>query len=247
LRSLLGRLRGLSNRRRSSREVWRRSLGHELDYWAAWLERRGVIHSPDRIVDSFEWRVDPDSELEPPLRELVGRIKGGFVSILDVGAGPLTSVGKAHPEKELEIVPIDSLAREYDRLLEQAGIEPPVRTCQGEAEELIDRFGSESFDVAHADNALDHSADPLRAIESMLAVVRPGGYIVLNHRRNEGERQHYLGLHQWNFDVRGGDLIVWNPRVQHNVSTRLRSRGPSVKCRREGRFVVCVIGKHPAR
>jgi SAM-dependent methyltransferase len=243
LRRLLGRLRRLRNRRQSSREIWRRSLGHELDYWTEWVYRRGGSR-PDRITDSFEWRVDSRSEVEQPLREVLARTPGRTVSILDVGAGPLTSVGKLYPGKEVRIVAIDPLAREYGRLLARAGIEPPVRTQPGEAEELLKRFEPDSFDVAYADNALDHSAHPLQAIESMLAVVKLGGYVVLRHGLNEGERNFYLGLHQWNFGERGGDLVLWSPRVHHNVSQRLRSRA-TLECSRQGHDVVCVIGKHP--
>jgi SAM-dependent methyltransferase len=242
-RRLLGRLRRLKDRRRSRREVWWRSLGDELGYWTLWIERRGDSRR-DRVTDSFEWRVDPHSEVQPPLREVVARIGGEVVSILDVGAGPLTSVGKVCPGKKLEIVAIDPLAREYDRLLGHAGITPPVRTLPGEAEEVLERFEPESFDVAYSDNALDHTADPLRAIESMLAVVKPEGSVVLRHGLNEGERNFYLGLHQWNFDLHGSDLIVWSPRTHHNISQVLRRRA-TVECNRQGRDVVCVIGKHP--
>src|SRR5438046_3597674 len=38
-------------------------------------------------------------------------------------------------------------------------------------------------------------------IRNMVRVVRPGGYIILRHRRNEGMAEAYRGLHQWDFDV----------------------------------------------
>ena len=242
MHSVLGRVRRLRNARRSPREVWERSLDSELDYWEGWIERGGS--GPGRVTDSFEWRLDPRSEVEHPIREVIARIHGAVVSILDVGAGPLTSVGKHYPGKRLEIVAVDPLAGEYARLLERAGIAPPVRTRPGEAEELLDQFEPASFDIAHADNALDHCADPMRAIDAMFAVVRPGGYVVLRHGRNEAERNRYAGLHQWNFDLEGGGLILWGAGARHDVGRRL---GPdaAVACSAEGPDVVCVIGKRP--
>jgi SAM-dependent methyltransferase len=242
VRSVLGRVRRLRNARLSAREVWERSLPSELDYWTGWVERRGAT-GPERVTDSFAWRLDPGSEVEEPLRGVVARVDGATVSILDVGAGPLTSVGKVYPGKRLEIAAVDPLADEYARVLERAGIDPPVRTRPGEAEALLGQFEPESFDVAHADNALDHAPDPMRAIESMLAVVRPRGYVVLRHGCNEGERNHYRGLHQWNFALEGDDLVVWGNRSHHNVSRRLRPAAV-VECVREGNDVVAVIGKH---
>ena len=59
-------------------------------------------------------------------------------------------------------------------------------------------------------NSLDHSADPFTIISNMVGLVRPGGIVLLRHKRNEGESARYGGLHQWNFDVVDDSLIVWN-------------------------------------
>ena len=117
------------------------------------------------------------------------------------GAGPLTALGFRYPGKTLTIVPVDPLADEYDRLLRDAGLDPPIRTIRVAGEALLEHFGSRRFDIAYASNALDHSADPFTIISNMVAVVRPGGIVLLRHKRNEGESARYGGLHQWNFDV----------------------------------------------
>ena len=62
----------------------------------------------------------------------------------------------------------------------------------------------------HARNSLDHGYDPVESIRQMYRMVRPGGYVYLNHVINEGVKQLYLGFHQWNFEPRGRDLAVWN-------------------------------------
>jgi SAM-dependent methyltransferase len=122
------------------------------------------------------------------------------------------------------IVAVDPLADEYDRLLEDAGLEPPVRTICVAGEDLLEHFDRGTFDIAYATNALDHSADPLGIISNMVALVRPGGIVLLRHKRNEGESAHYGGLHQWNFDVDDGRLVLWNDAVRMDVGAALDGR-----------------------
>jgi SAM-dependent methyltransferase len=172
----------------------------------------------------FERRLDPDARvMEDRLVDLFTRVPTERVRILDVGAGPLTVLGKVLPGRRLEIHPIDALADDYDRLLAEAGIVPSVRTVRCTAEEVARRYAQETFDIAHARNCLDHALDPLRAIEGMFAVVRTGGFIVLSHERNVGDGTGYDGLHQWNFDAADDDLLVWRGEFVHRIGQRLGS------------------------
>ena len=148
-------------------------------------------------------------------------IQQGEVSILDVGAGPATTVGKRFGSIFLAVTAVDPLAAEYGRLLARHGVSPPVRTQEVEGERLEEQFGGEAFDIVYARNAIDHAADPVKIIENMLAVTRLGGYVVLRHSRNEALTQRYVQLHQWNFDSRGGRFIVWRPGRETDVSERL--------------------------
>jgi SAM-dependent methyltransferase len=143
------------------------------------------------------------------------------MSIVDVGAGPATSLGYRYPGKTLTIVPVDPLADEYERLLHEAGLDPPIRTIRVAGEDLLEHFGPRTFDIAYAVNSLDHSADPFRIISNMVGVVRPGGVVLLRHKRNEGESARYDGLHQWNFDVVDDSLLVWNNASEVNVGSAL--------------------------
>jgi SAM-dependent methyltransferase len=136
----------------------------------------------------------------------------------------VTSLGFRYPGKTLTIVPVDPLADEYDRLLGDAELDPPIRTIRVAGEALLEHFGSGSFDIACAINSLDHSADPVTIISNMAAVVRTGGVVLLRHKRNEGEGARYGGLHQWNFDVVDDSLLVWNNAVEVNVGAALEGR-----------------------
>ena len=172
-----------------------------------------------------EQRLDPTTEIRDPLvREELERLGGAEISILDVGAGPLTSLGYRYPGRTLTIVPVDPLADEYDRLLREAGLEPPIRTIGVAGEALVEWFGARRFDIAYATNSLDHSADPLAIIGNMVSLVRADGVVLLRHKRNEGESARYGGLHQWNFDAVDGGLRLWNDAVEIDVGAALGER-----------------------
>jgi SAM-dependent methyltransferase len=204
------------------RLLWRRRLPSEVDFWAAWL---AGAPGTEEWADDRRLRLDPETEIRDPLvGDELDRIAADHVSILDVGAGPLTRLGYRYPGKTLEIVATDPLADLYDRLLRETNLDPPVRTIGVAGEDLVQHFGRNRFDLAYATNALDHSAEPVQIIENMVDVVRPGGVVLLRHKRNEGASARYGGLHQWNFDAEGGDLVVWNGVARVGVGAALAGR-----------------------
>jgi Methyltransferase domain len=201
---------------------WRKGKSSEVDFWAGWLV--GAPGTEQWKSDRDE-RLNPETEIRDPLvRDELDRNPAEEISILDVGAGPVTWLGFRYPGKTLTIVAVDPLADEYDRLLREAGLDPPVRTIRVAGEELLEHFGAGRFDIAYATNALDHSADPFTIISNMVAVVRSGGAVLLRHKRNEGESARYGGLHQWNFDVVDERLVLWNNAAQVDVGSSLEGR-----------------------
>jgi ubiquinone/menaquinone biosynthesis C-methylase UbiE len=83
-----------------------------------------------------------------------------------------------------------------------------VRTKYGEAEQVAEMYADGSFDLVHAANSLDHSHDPVAAIKAAARVVKPGGHVFLEHILNEGAREGYGGLHQWNFGVEADSFTI---------------------------------------
>jgi ubiquinone/menaquinone biosynthesis C-methylase UbiE len=145
------------------------------------------------------------------------------VELLDVGAGPFTTLGKELDGRRLRITAVDPLADYYDRVLERCGIRPSVRTERCAAEELSDRFDPESFDLVYARNAMDHAHDPELALREMVAVAKRGCYVLLEHRQNEAVFERYSGLHQWNLCASAtGDFLVWSPTRSVNLTEKLR-------------------------
>jgi len=208
---------------------WHKGTGDELEFWQQWLQTQGREWPED-----FQSRLDPTVKInERRIAEYIKGTDGQDVSILDVGAGPLSSLGKVFPGKSITITATDPLADEYNRVMSELGIVPPVRTISCEGERLLDLFEPESFDIAYARNALDHSHDPLRVIRNMVSLIKSTGLVFLRHFSNEAVQQGNVGLHQWNFDVRDGALVVWNESQVFDVASCLGSQA-QVLCYYEG-------------
>jgi hypothetical protein len=202
------------------RSDWKGGLADEYAFWENALRDQGRNWS----VEEYRARMDPNLELQSYLKELIDAPVGSVVRILDVGAGPLTRVGRRWEGRQLEIIPVDPLADQYDAVLKKLEITPPVRTRFGHGERLLEYFRENSFDLAYASNSLDHSYDPIAAIGQMLAVVKAQCFVYLWHFSNVGVEANYHGLHQWNFDVQRGDLTVNDGHRKHFLSKILAGR-----------------------
>jgi SAM-dependent methyltransferase len=159
-------------------------------------------------------RMNPARPLQPYLMKLIDRPPRSRVEILDVGAGPMTFVGHKWPDCEIHITAIDPNAPEYDRLLAKYQIEPPCRTKFGYMEDLSSVVPMSFFDLVHARNCVDHSKDPLRAIQEMVRAAKPGCCVFLNHYISEGRRNEYAGPHQWNLFPRDGRFYIDRPGIR---------------------------------
>jgi SAM-dependent methyltransferase len=229
-----------SLRRRYYHHLTRRFGGvhAETTFWNEWLRTRGLTWPED-----YRQRLNPNQPLIAHLRPFVEAIPADTITILDVGAGPLTMLGFTHPTKRIQITATDLLADQYDRLLERYQITPPVRTTLADAEHLDRQFPRDAYDIVHAQNCLDHTVDPLRAIVAMITVAKPGRWVVLSHQENEAEKQHYRHLHQWNFTTEAGDFIVWGRKQRYNISALLANQA-QIACQLEQGWLTVHITKH---
>jgi SAM-dependent methyltransferase len=198
---------------------WEEGVPGEMRFWES------ALRDPARnwCEEAFRFRTDPEALLQKEIQDLFPDHQG-TLRILDVGAGPLSSIGKRFPGREVELVAVDPLAQQYDRLLNELGLIPPVRTIFGEAERLESAFAPASFDLACASNSLDHCRDALKAITEMLQVVKPSGFVYLWHFANEGHAERYSGLHQWNFDIRDEDFTISDGRSKTSLRLQIGRR-----------------------
>ena len=210
-------------------ELWASGIPHELSFWMHWAKTRGAEWPAE-----FAARMNPATPLVPWLGEWASKAGLDHVRVLDVGAGPLTSMGYVPPPGvTMELIATDPLADAYTRIFDALGLARPVPTSFAMAEELSAFFPVDSFDLVHCRNALDHSFDPIRGLTEMLRVVKPGGQVMLFHNANEAESEGYTGFHQYNFDVEDERFIIWRGATRWDVQTELPIR-TRIRARRRG-------------
>ena len=199
---------------------WKEALPEELLFWD------NALTDPRQNwkVEEYQERTNPNFELQEELRQLIPAPPGAVVRLLDVGAGPLTKLGKRWPGRELQITAVDPLAERYQEIFKRIALTPLVPVSVAHGEKLRELFPTNHFDLAYASNSLDHSYDPLVVISQMLEVVKPSHYVYLWHFANVGVRERYAGLHQWNFDIRGGEVTLGNGVRTHALKTAFAGR-----------------------
>ncbi len=199
----------------------------------AWIHRliwrigkRSEIFYQDGFIRNLDTKIfcNPDSELQDYVKELIEVPEGSVVKILDVGAGPVTMLGKKLQVRKVEITAVDPLANKYNEMLIKNNITPPVKTKEGFAERLSEQFENDYFDIAHAINSLDHCFDPVKALDEMLKVTKKGSYVVLKHSTNEAKKHNYSGLHQWNFFEEEGIFYISSSRLKVNVNKEFEEK-----------------------
>lgn len=201
------------------------SASAEVAFWAHWIATRGAGWR-----NNYARRMAPTQLLPPQVEAEVARVPAGrAVRILEVGCGPVTGMGNTSKAgRELEIVYSDPLAEEYAKLWRATGIPQPHAIVQSPAENILDTFPADAFDIAYASNCIDHGSNPPQAVLACCQVVRPGGAVILTHKINEGRVERYSGLHQWNLyphggamwcSARGGDAVNVSELVEHLADT----------------------------
>lgn len=204
---------------RSAQSRWKTAMELEVQFWDAYLCTKGLQWGGG----GFKARLNPDLPLQPRLAALLP--PQTEIHILDVGAGPLTHVGKVYEGKRVNITAVDPLADEYDRLLNKHQIQPLVRTQKLVAEDLTKRFPSSIYDLVFARNCIDHACNPERAIVQMIDVVKSGRYVLLEHRPNEANNESYTGFHQWNFSMSAnGEFLISSKFKKVNMTKKYAER-----------------------
>ena len=198
----------------SAKIKWKAGIKSEIQFWDDWFCMKGF-----QWADQYRNSFDPDLPLQPRPAALL--LPQAEIHILDVGAGPLTFLGKVYEGKCINITAVDPLADEYDKILNKYQFQPLVRTQKLAAENLTKRFPSNKFDLVFARNSIDHAYNPERAILQMINVVKSGRYVLLEHTPNEAENANYSDLHQWNFSMSiNGDFLISSKFEKVNMTKK---------------------------
>lgn len=190
----------------------------EIDHWS------GLFRSKEALFTDadFKNRANPDRRLQPEIANLVPADQSA-PSILDVGCGPLSTVGITFDRGRAILTGADPLAKQYLTMLKNIGVEPNCELFACAGQDLERQFGSTKFDIVTSINALDHSESPKAVFEQMVAVCKIGGHVYLYHAENEGLHERYHGMHQWNFRKEHGRLVANDGRTSHELIDGLKN------------------------
>ena len=193
--------------------VWASNLQSEVNFWRSWLN--DTKHSEGRQARIAGTKIFAQYYLD-----LIKAPPGRDIRVLDVGSGPVSTLGTPARNNRVELVCTDALADHYNTLLGEAGYVDLPRIQKVKGENLLRAFGPDSFDIVHCANALDHFEDPALSFENMFRVCKPGGAVVVISVENEGEREHYQGLHQWNLRADDSGFLLGSKSGNENLLLR---------------------------
>jgi SAM-dependent methyltransferase len=180
-----------------------RGVAEEKNHWARlFSSKESLFSDPD-----FKNRANPDRLLQPELAKLLESTSGDPL-VLDVGCGPLSTIGIVFQNRRVDLHGADPLADDYQTLLDSIGVPANCKLMDCPGQELVKAYGENKFDLVASVNALDHSESPMEVFKEMVGVCKVGGYIFLSHCENEGIHERYHGMHQWNFRKEGNKLVA---------------------------------------
>lgn len=194
-------------------ETWVTGIKGEIEFWNDYISNEG-----GGSFYGFEKTVSPKRKFE--LEDDIPMEKyGQKFRFLDVGAGPFSRCGRVTTKVELEAISVDPLADAYNYIKEKYHVDNGVKLESGFVELLNRKYASNSFDMVHMSNALDHSFNAIDGIFQMIYICKIGGKIVLRHHENEAENEGYVGLHQWNLSLHNPEnsFVIWRENQRFDV------------------------------
>lgn len=163
------------------------AIYHELNFW------KGFVKTP-RFLNGWVKNIKTP-ELQQTVYDFITAQPNARVT--DVGSG-VVSILNGTVRKGL-LCPVDPLGDLYSLIFDYRifNVDQPIAsTC----EDLLD-YGVEHADITHMSNALDHTQNPVKAFNSLLAATKPGGHVIIQCFENEAIFENWQGFHQWNLTL----------------------------------------------
>ena len=209
---------------------WRSCLLDEIRFWYQHIS--GARDWYARFIDDIKTNRPGSLFYNFEYANLLEHFADSEIHVLDLGCGPLLTLGRNWPGRQLKFTRYDALGCVYEKLLTKLNLDAePLRSITGQAERAAEQFGPNSFHFAFSRNALDHCYDPMKVIQGMYQVLTDGGVILLRHFENEAVYGQYHGLHKWNFSIRDDRPILWSQRRMIDIADHL-PKTASVTARR---------------
>lgn len=192
-------------------DFWKQEIYNNLDYYKQ--RNNGTISSPELLL-----------EIHAQLSSKHNKMK-----ILDLGCGPLSLLSRKDFQNQ-ELFFFDPLNHVYEEILLNNSIIREGNYRKVSAEELSKFKYIKKFNLIFARNSLDHSEDLIKSIKSIKRSLTDDGAALIEIFENEGEHAGYMGLHKWNIQKIGNDLILWYPGIYVSLNKLLNRKSYFLNC-----------------
>ena len=166
--------------------------------------------------------------------------------VLDVGSGlsyaPGNHIERHGQLEKLDIHYIDPLAFQFNNILHTYHKQLPEIEF-GMIEYLSAFYPDHSVDMVIVQNALDHSANPIKGIYEALDTLHIQGILYLNHHPNEAVIEQYKGFHQYNICIEDDNLIIWNQSERWDINKILAPIAEVKVCLGDEGHIIAIIKK----
>lgn len=197
---------------------------YSLSLWREYYEKEiapkwGLVKvTDDKIgkvyIDKFARKLkqfNHEMQLPAYFGPMIGEKKS--VVIAELAAGPINTIGNTWSGVEVKVVPSDILQPEYESLWTEHEAVPLVPVQFQNMEKTT--YEEETFDIVHCVNALDHTPDPMKAIEEMWRILKPGGWIYLRH--SPYQRKRFGGHHHWDIYMENGICVFQSKDISFEL------------------------------
>lgn len=194
-------------------DKWLSGLESEIAFWKRYMETEGGIY-----YENFKDHTEKNKHftLERYLEEFS---KNKQIRFIDIGSGPFSRCGHVSEDYNLLVECADPLAEIYNNLKKENNLENGIKIKTGFVELLDKYFDSDSYDIVHMSNSLDHCFNAVFGIYQLLNLCKIGGKVILRHAENEAERSEYQGLHQWNLSLHNEEnsFVIWRNNERYDI------------------------------
>jgi SAM-dependent methyltransferase len=165
-----------------------------LNFWKEWLVGNGRAYiNPTWLLNRFMFMLNDNKEAR----------------IANLGAGPMNMIGNGKRHWKIDVVASDPYADEYAKMRRELNLKPKNPVEKQDLKNLT--YENESFDIVYSANTLNHLENPYRALQEMLRICKPNGYIYLRHVIYKGKGEKPLGEPKWDIrTTKSGSLIFKN-------------------------------------
>ena len=184
-------------------------MENHVAYWAGVICNGPGLEAHHQLL--LDW-CDPERAVEADLAALIPEGDGPVLA-LDLASGPVASMGWKIDGRDVKVTAVDPFALYLNDVMEFKGLKgPPVRSIQTSLQSLAGFSGGVLFDIAYVNCALNTFADPAQTVRDVLALLKPGGSLLVRSPVNGAEAASYFALHLWNLAPgEDGDVVIWRP------------------------------------